>query len=135
MDLLPWYSGLKTGIEAIDKDHKVLVDLLNSLNVAYRESHGRAIFFKSLVALKDETSLHFAREEILMQGEDYPHLDFHKKQHSELLDQLNTIISSIEDGSQIISMTTMTFLRDWLRYHFQGSDRQFAAFLDNKGLL
>ena len=131
MDLISWYSGLKTGVPLIDRDHEVLFSIVTTLNVAYKESQGRTVFFKGLTTLRSELNDHFAREESLMQDANYSNLVWHKQQHLELVSQIDTIITKIEEGSQMVTMTTMTFLRDWLTYHIQGSDMQFAAFLDS----
>ena len=74
-----WSNELSVGIEEIDSQHKVLVDLLNEVHEAIQR--GRTLeATRDIIARLDEYArVHFAVEESLMPVS-YTHLDVYKRQ-------------------------------------------------------
>ena len=67
-DLITWDSSISFGIDAIDKQHRHLVDLVNKLHQAMRSRAGRSVLGATLGELAQYTIEHFADEERMMQA-------------------------------------------------------------------
>src|SRR5580765_5274794 len=74
MALFTWKLAYLTGISVIDADHARLFNLAKSLHSALAQGSGAVDIEERLAALVEHTRAHFAREEALMAGEDYPGL-------------------------------------------------------------
>ncbi|MFO1425295.1 MAG: hemerythrin domain-containing protein, partial [Candidatus Competibacteraceae bacterium] len=58
-----WSNELSVGIEEIDAQHKVLVDLLNQIHEAIQQRHGAEVTRDIVLRLDEYTRVHFAVEE------------------------------------------------------------------------
>ena len=133
-DLIQWSDQFSVNIQEIDEQHKVLVDLLNQLHNAIREHHGRATSREILNRLAEYTRTHFLLEESLMRLTHYPGFDIHKKQHQELMQQVDTLQQKVDKEKVAISFELLHFLRNWLIQHINDSDKRFGAHFDKVGL-
>ncbi|MEW8498684.1 MAG: hemerythrin domain-containing protein, partial [Candidatus Thiodiazotropha taylori] len=61
-----WSDALSVGIEEIDEQHKMLVDLVNKMHEAIHQRHGSDVVKSILGDLAEYTRIHFAVEESLM---------------------------------------------------------------------
>ncbi|GHD56687.1 bacteriohemerythrin [Jeongeupia chitinilytica] len=130
--LVEWHDGLSVGIQEIDEQHKVLVDLLNELYDAIREHHGREASVAILARLADYTRIHFTVEESLMRILGYPEYDEHKVHHESLIAQLQAFQQRVADGDAI-TFELLHFLRNWLTKHIQEGDTRYTEFFLSRG--
>lgn len=122
MALLQWKDHYSVGIDAIDHEHKELVDLINRLHdevsvEATAPSVG-AFFgdlFKSI-------SAHFALEERFMREHGYDQLPQHKNDHERLLDEIRDIMDDFEGGVEAGSAKLAARLDAWFSRHFETHD-------------
>lgn len=49
--------------------------------------------------------------------------------------QVNDVQKKYREGNAVITMAVMTFLKEWLQTHIQGTDKSYAPFLNSKGVL
>ena len=75
---LVWKDEYSVGIEAMDDDHKKLLNLINQLQTAVHYYTGKEFEEKALDELVDYTKTHFKREELLLEENDYADLEAHK---------------------------------------------------------
>ena len=85
MAYLNWSADLETGIELVDQDHKVLVDLLNQVFDCLDDNERAVTLGSVLNALADYTQYHFTREERLMEAAHFPNVESHKTFHKALM--------------------------------------------------
>jgi hemerythrin-like metal-binding protein len=64
-DLLEWGPALVTGVEAIDEQHKMLVDMLNEANLRMRSHIDRSVTEDIVRDLMSYALYHFETEEDL----------------------------------------------------------------------
>ena len=83
-----WSDDLSVGIEEIDSQHKVLVDLVNQMHEAIHQRHGSDVVIDILNQLTDYTRIHFAVEESLMRILNYPGYEDHRDVHEELVQHI-----------------------------------------------
>lgn len=133
MILVEWNDGLSVGIQEIDEQHKVLVNLVNDMHTAISEHNGREASVKILQKLVDYTRIHFAVEESLMRLFDYPAYETHKAQHEELLKTVVDLQVKV-NGGDAISFQLMHFMKMWLTQHILDSDKEYTQHFINHGV-
>lgn len=131
-DLFPWTKELSLGLPEIDKQHKRLVALVNELHAAMKLKKGSVTSGKVLDELVRYTETHFAFEEELFDKYEYPDRAAHKKQHADLVRQVNDFKNEFKSGRAGLSMDLMHFLTDWLKGHIMKTDKAYAPFLRDK---
>ena len=128
LDLFPWSDDFNVNIEAVDEQHKVLVDLLNQLHGIIMEHRGKAACRAVLDRLAEYTCTHFQLEEGLMRELHYPGLEIHRQQHEDLIRQIHELQRKLDEENITITFELLHFLKDWLIRHINESDKRFGAF-------
>ena len=125
---ITWTDELSVGIEEIDEQHKVLVNLVNRMHDAIDEHHGSDAVLDILSDLADYTKIHFAVEESLMRILGYPAYEEHKEIHDDLLKHVVELQEKVASGKTAISFELMHFLKSWLAKHIMEEDMQYSGF-------
>mgnify|MGYP002639290185 CR=1 FL=1 len=119
---IEWTPELAIGIEALDADHQVLLQLISHgqklLNVE-NESAKTAFILRELKAYSES---HFAREEVVMQACGYPEFENHKQVHSMLLRKLDALCLSQKQGG-LRASDFSGFLGSWWEDHVRIMDQ------------
>jgi hemerythrin len=127
MTLLRWRDEYSVGIEAVDHEHRELIDLINRLDEELGGASAKATapgFFGDL--LKGiGISAHFALEEKLMRDQAYGGLASHKGDHERLLDDLRGIMQAFEAVQEIDRGALAQRLDAWFSNHFKTHDAQW----------
>lgn len=130
--LVKWDSKWETGIRIIDEQHRMLFDIINDLHKAMKHSREREILERILKNLKMYIFTHFTLEEELMLKVGYDDFANHKKEHSKFIETMNGIASDFEKDQRESSKEILEFLKDWLIYHIQKSDKEgYVPFVPN----
>ena len=116
----------------IDREHKKLFELVNSLHDAMKKGKGRDAVGSVLNSLIQYTETHFVNEEKLMSSVNYPGLYQQKREHADLLKQVNDLRTKFTKDQTVICMEAMTFLQRWLTEHIMVSDKKVGIFLLSK---
>lgn len=126
MPLVTWTDDLSVGIDSIDSDHKLLVDLLNQLHAAVEDGERKETVGSVLNVLIDYTEYHFEREEVMMEACGYPDLGAHGKDHGEFKAKVIEIRDSyLGDPQSVLGADVRDFLKTWLATHIKGTDRLY----------
>ncbi|MCU7813082.1 MAG: bacteriohemerythrin [Candidatus Thiodiazotropha sp. (ex Notomyrtea botanica)] len=132
-NFVEWSDTLSVGIEEIDEQHKVLVDLVNKMHEAIHQRHGSDVVNSILKDLADYTRIHFAVEESLMRILNYPGYEEHKEIHEELLHSVVDLQDKVATGKKSIGFELMHFLKTWLTKHIMEEDMQYSGFFISAG--
>jgi hemerythrin len=124
---------LSVGIEEIDGQHKVLVELVNRMHEAIHKRHGSDVVKGILAELAEYTRIHFAVEESLMRILNYPDYENHKVVHEELLQHVVELQEKVESGKVSIGFELMHFLKTWLTKHIMEEDMNYSGFFLEAG--
>jgi hemerythrin len=122
MGLLHWEKRYSVGVDAVDHEHRELVDLINRL---YEEASARGSkvavlgFFGDLFKV---ISAHFALEERLMRERGYDNLVQHKNDHERLLDEIRDIMEDYEVTDLFDNQLLAQRLDAWFSRHFETHD-------------
>lgn len=119
-----WSPQYEIGIAAIDRQHRVLVDILNEL----LEARPRPLVFQTVRRLSEYATMHFAVEEAIMEAVGYPAFDDHLAGHRRFVEQVNAVTRE-SAVSTIDTAVVVKFVYDWLLHHIAGSDRGYADYL------
>ena len=133
-ELITWDDSIQFGIDAIDGQHRRLVDLINQLHRAMRKRAGKIVIGPILDALAEYTARHFKAEEQLMAKSGYAELEGHKRLHEKLVGQVLDFKNQFESGSATVTLDLMTFLSGWLVNHIKGVDRKYLPALKGQRL-
>jgi hemerythrin len=128
-----WSDDLSVGIEEIDEQHKVLVELVNKMHEAIHQRHGSDVVISILNDLADYTRIHFAVEESLMRILNFPGYEGHKEIHEELLHSVQDLQEKVASGKRSIGFELMHFLKKWLTKHIMEEDMQYSSFFIEAG--
>jgi hemerythrin len=132
---MTWNEKMSVGVGVIDEDHKKLVSLVNELYEGITAGHGKETLGKVLDGLVSYTKMHFAREEHYFVKTGYPGAAAHKKEHDELTRQVTDLQARYKSGQiSTLSLELMTFLKNWLINHIQGTDKKYGPHLNAKGI-
>jgi len=132
--LIEWTPNLSVGIEEIDAQHHVLVDLLNRLHGAmlhHRASSESRLILDELV---DYTRIHFAVEESLMRLFGYPDYEKHKASHDRLVEEVMRLRARLLDEGHPITFELLHFLKKWLTMHILEEDKIYTPFFLSQGV-
>ena len=65
----------------------------------------------------------------------YPGFDIHKKQHQELMQQVDALQQKVDKEKVAISFELLHFLKNWLVQHIIESDKRFGLHFQKVGLV
>jgi len=136
MSLMEWSDRLSVGVAQFDDEHKRLIVLINDLFDAVQAGRGRDALGRTLDELIDYTKTHFSHEEHLLKKFADPNFEAHKKEHEALAKQVVDIQRKYHAGATaMLSMEVMSFLKNWLVKHIQGTDKLYTALLHDNGVV
>lgn len=134
MAFIEWSDDLSVGVKQFDDDHKQLINVANDLHEKINVGAQQTSLAQILNELMKYTIYHFGHEEGLMLQYGYPNYEKHKAEHEALVKKVEDYIEQVSNGKQSISLSLMGFLKDWLVRHIMGSDMDYKAFFEGKGL-
>jgi hemerythrin len=133
--LISWDETFKVGVAEIDEQHKNLVRLINDLHSGMTQGQGKSVIGKILNDLFAYTATHFNTEEFYFGKLGYPDSAPHKQEHAAFVAKVVAFKQDFDAGKIGLSISVMTFLRDWLKGHIKGSDKKYGPFFNSKGIV
>ncbi len=131
--LLAWRQDWSLNIEALDRDHRALIDQLGDICLRFcpEATSGRAgdanALIDALSQLGDSMRDHFQREEDFMRAFDYAGIGEHQCEHAMLMAEFTSMLREWRaEGLPVFDETIQGIVRDWLLAHILGADRTFA---------
>lgn len=120
-----WEKQLELGNAMIDTQHRMLVLLCRKLDIAIKTRQSEQTIRWVMLELKKFTEFHFISEENLMHEIGYTGVDDHALIHSELLMQLDLMLSRISHHKEFPE-DLLYFLNKWLVQHVVTEDLKIA---------
>lgn len=135
MSLMTWTADMSVGVKSLDDDHKKLIGMLNDLHDGILAGHAKDGLGPVLNQLIQYTKIHFSREEGLFAQTGYAGATAHKQEHADLVKKALDIQGRFKESpSSMLSLETMSFLKNWLSRHILDSDKKYKAHLNSKGI-
>lgn len=131
---IEWEASMATGIAAIDKQHKYLIDTLQSASQTPLTDDDVDLLNKVTKDLLGYAITHFETEEALMQHYGYAEARpeearVHIAQHREFSRQVVTVHEQLREGQKVSRIEVLRFLNHWLRDHILGVDQLLGKYL------
>ncbi len=126
-EIFPWSVNFETGIEIIDKQHKELVRILNTLAAHLANMSNDVILNDIFDELAAYANYHFTTEEAIWKEhfkDDVWYIE-HEKTHDSFIDDVLKLKSSDISLDEAIS-EIVSFLSRWLAYHILDTDKRMA---------
>jgi len=127
---MPWHERYATGHPEIDRQHRVLFGMIDTIGDAGQMDYGDGV--QVVLDLMKYVVQHFGYEEGLMQTYGYPDAEAHRGLHADLGRTVQRLRDGMVDGS-IDQAELKRFLDDWLQHHIGDNDRRLAGFLAGRG--
>jgi hemerythrin len=134
MALMEWSPAFSVKVKKYDDQHKKLLDLVNQLHEAMKAGEGNNVLGTVLQSLISYTGSHFADEEKMMQANAYPDYTKHKAAHEALVKKVLDLQQKFQAGNAMLTMSVLSFLKEWLVTHIQGEDKKYGIYFNSKGI-
>lgn len=123
MSLIEWRDEFSTGIEAVDYEHKGMINLINQAHAELEADAPSEQINAFLGEIYTRIASHFALEESIMKARNYDQYDDHKNDHEQLLDDIRDIMNGYDAGDFTNLNTVLSQrLQDWFVEHFKTKD-------------
>jgi len=132
MGLLHWEKRYSVGVEAVDHEHRELVDLINRLYEEARSKGSKVAVLGFFGDLFKSISAHFALEERIMRERAYDQLLQHKDDHERLLDEIRDIMEDYEVTDLLDEQLLSQRLDAWFSRHFETHDARLHHALGHR---
>ena len=132
MAFIKWSEAMSVGVSRLDRDHKILIGLINRLDDA-SSGGGEApqVMAEVLEVLVDYTVFHFSREEAVMEACGYPALEHHHEEHLALTQEVRDWQHRVRaDAECVVPMDMLHFLKGWLNHHILLQDMAYRPFVE-----
>lgn len=125
--LFQWSDEYSVGDADIDNQHKMIIEIANSLNEELSVEEVKAILLKLVHHSKD----HFLCEEKMMESMDYPDLEEHRKLHTEMVTTLaDFCLKKYESPEEVHEFRK--FVYNWIIDHLLHHDKKLFRFVQEK---
>ena len=94
---ITWRKQMSVGNMYIDDQHRYLLCLMNTIELALRDSQNKDILKTSIEQLIEYTKYHFEYEERLQTKIKLPKLMEHKMKHQKIIADINSIKSQLDN--------------------------------------
>ena len=128
---IQWRESLSIGVEAIDDQHKELLQQFDSLLSACKEGKAIGELDGLLDFLSRYVITHFNDEEAIQRRHRYPEYEDHKKEHEAFIVRVKTLQKEISEDRVAVHhvMETNSMLLKWLTNHISVVDKRLGNFL------
>jgi hemerythrin len=129
---LKWdQTKFTTHVNAMDIEHKKLVDIMNKLYDKVNAKSNKTEVGAILKELGNFVVMHFEHEEKFFDGLDYSQAGVHKKIHKDLLERFKGHSAEFEKTG-ILTPAFFQFLKTWLTAHIMGIDTKYGEIAKRK---
>ncbi len=128
---IEWDDAFLTGVEEIDQQHKILVNILNDAISRVQTENSRELLLQITRELLAYALYHFETEETLMlnyQFQDVEQVQMaeHIQQHRDFTQQVLAVRDELSAGIEVDAIELLDFLYQWLFNHIMKTDKALA---------
>jgi hemerythrin len=129
-----WKEEYSVGIEKIDLQHRLLIDMINDLYLAIHENRSSEVIPSLIGRLQNYILEHFSTEQCMMEEAGYQGLTEHLLEHDQMIDKVAELESKYNRGRLGSLGQLVIYLRSWLDHHICKTDKTMAQTLSRQGL-
>ena len=125
-----WDESLSVGIDAIDEQHRYLVDLINDLYEVVSKKSGAREVARLIKATDAYAKVHFRAEEQMMQHYEYAGIQQQEQQHHAFEAKIREFYEELHDNPLVAQFDVLSFLRNWLIHHIRVEDSKLRSLVN-----
>ncbi len=125
---MPWQARYAIGIRALDLDHQLLCQTLDTLLEALRSGGSARVVEDTIEVLRAYATEHFRREEEVMRAVRYPELAAHVAEH-DAFRRKALELDLARRQSTLAASEVVRYLIEWLPSHIGGADAQIVPYV------
>ncbi|MCX7970592.1 MAG: bacteriohemerythrin [Negativicutes bacterium] len=130
-------AELVTEIDEVDVQHGKIVLLLAQLEqTVNRTPLGMKPDFVAVASvlhdLREYIREHFATEETLMAGCNYPDLEAHRSEHRFFSDRVGKFVDQFNREGSGVAGDILFFIKGWIGTHIKNTDQKYVPFLKDR---
>jgi len=122
MSLITWRDEFSVNVDAVDHEHREMIELINELDEAMGADADQATVVAALGEIYARIAAHFALEEKIMRDANYTRFAAHKQDHEMLLDELLDVVDGVDDDGRYDRVDLSRTLDRWFSDHFRTHD-------------
>jgi hemerythrin-like metal-binding protein len=126
MPLFVWKDSYSVGVEEIDKHHKKLFEIVNSLYEECLVPGGDLNSSGRIVELMEYAEYHFAAEEERMKQIGFEGREEHIRMHKKFISKLEKLQRLSVRSDEDLTKELIVFLGNWLLHHVIEEDRKHS---------
>ncbi len=134
MAFYEWSDKLSVNIASIDRQHQVLIKIINELYDAIEAGTAAGISYATIRKLRNYTRVHFIYEELIFKRLGYSETNEHIEEHQKLISGVEHLCEKIKHNKAISPDRLLEFLKKWLNQHILIEDMAYSKFLISKGI-
>jgi len=130
-EIVVWDEKYATGIEAIDAQHKQLVELTNQLFVACiaKPDELQTVFKEAMHKMVEYVHFHFDAEVNLLKAINYPQLHEHKRMHDDLIKDILEAANAYKEDKHFVPNHFVRTLKEWIFSHIAIHDKTYSFYV------
>ncbi len=122
MALIVWKDSYSVGVDAVDHEHREMIELINDVHESLLAGAGEPDVTAFLGEIFRAISAHFALEERFMREHRYDRLGEHKEAHEQLLEEIRDIMDGYDADPEGATSQLSQSLDVWFTEHFKTHD-------------
>lgn len=126
---IEWSPVLSVGIDAIDRQHRMLIECINRLSEANTHGRSSGVLAALLGELADYAHEHFRYEERLLEQHGWPKAPDHALAHRAFESQVREFSRRLAEGDRTLATPLLMFLVEWLTEHILVDDIAYSGCL------
>ncbi len=134
MEPIVWTEQFSVGISEMDKQHKKLVAMINTLIDNPRATTNSMTVSDLLTKMIKYAQEHFQDEEALMSEYGYPFKDQQSEQHRSFVKKTVDFCTAVEVGVDTVPQAMLEYLKNWLVHHILEQDMKYKTFFLERGV-
>lgn len=125
-----WSREYKTGVDAMDAEHVILISVFNQLCAVVDAERADEAVDDIMGALVHYIRIHFRNEEKFLADNAYDHLVEHQAKHKAIAEELDSLYGDyLKDRNLDIARNLRSFVFSWLAGHILKEDKAYGAIL------
>lgn len=131
MEKVKWTKAMATGMDIMDKQHKIFLELCDNLDQSVNSGKSKAEIMADIKFLEDYAFVHFNTEKKIMEGAKYPEKEGHLKLHTYFLDEMKIVREMAlagETGEKFAKLIKEK-VTDWFVIHIEKTDRKLGKYM------
>lgn len=132
-DGIQWSSALSVGDDRLDRQHRLLFDIIEDLTQLRAEGGRRSDIVNLITRLIGFSDAHFSCEDTVMIDTEFPLFASHRREHQYFIERVGQFLEGYQGGRQDLTEDMMSFLKEWWFNHVSETDMRYARWVRSHG--